>query len=124
MEFGGSHAAPGVVESQYGLVNTVARPQITTFGREAYPTFSEKVAAFTFALLANKPFRSGNRRLALASIFAFCELNSKAVDTRVLDEKAMEVLLRRAASFRDDGIPAENVFRELRDIMHRAIVAA
>lgn len=123
-EFGGSHAQPGALHSQYDLLNAVQRPQVTTLGREAYPSFSDKVAAFTFALLSNKPFLSGNRRVALASIFAFCELNARAVDSRILDEKAMENLLRRAASFREDGTPPENVFRELREVMGRAIVAA
>jgi prophage maintenance system killer protein len=123
-EFGGHQAAPGVIESQYGLLNTIQRPQIMTLGRPAYPAFSDKVAAFTFALLTNKPFRNGNRRLALAAIFAFCELNQRAVDFRVLDEKAMETILKRAAGFNELGIPPENVFRELRDVMSRAIVAA
>jgi prophage maintenance system killer protein len=123
-EFGGNHASPGVVESQYGLMNAVQRPQVTTLGREAYPTFADKVAAFVFALLQNKPFKGGNRRVALASILAFCELNHRAVDIRVLDEKAMETMLKRAASFRETGVPPENIFREMRELMGRAIVAA
>lgn len=123
VEFGGTQASPGVVESQFGLVNAVARPQVTTLGREAYPTFPEKVAAFLFALLQNSPFKGGNRRVALASLFAFCELNNRAVDTRVLDEKAAETLFKRAAGHRDLGIPPENVFREIREMMGRAIVA-
>lgn len=122
-EFGGNQASPGVVDSQFGLVNAVQRPQVTTLGREAYPTFPEKVAAFLFALLTNSPFRGGNRRVALASLFAFCELNNRTIDTRVLDEKAAETLFKRAAGFRDLGIPAENVFREIREILGRAIVA-
>ena len=79
-EFGGNQAHPGVVESQFGLVNAVQRPQITTFGREAYPSFADKAAAFIFALLQARPFRGGNRRVALASLLAFCELNNKTVD--------------------------------------------
>ena len=123
-EFGGNHASPGVVESQYGLLNAVQRPQVTTLGREAYPTFGDKVAALIFALLSNKPFKGGNRRVALASIFAFCEMNHRSIDVRVLDEKSMEMMLKRAASFREMGVPPENVFREMRDLMGRAIVAA
>src|ERR1041385_8462242 len=57
-EFGGTQAHPGVVESQFGLINAVQRPQVTTLGREAYPSFPEKVAAFLFALLTYSPFRS------------------------------------------------------------------
>ena len=121
-EFGGNQAQPGVVESQFGLLNAVQRPQITTLGREAYPNFPDKVAAFIFALLQFRPFKGGNRRLALASLFAFCELNHRSIDTRVLDEKTAENLFKRAASYRELGIPPENVFREFREMMTRAIV--
>lgn len=123
-EFGGTQAHPGVVESQFGLLNAVQRPQVTTLGREAYPSFPDKVAAFVFALLQAKPFRGGNRRVALASIFAFCELNNRTIDSRVLDEKTVENVLKRGSAFREMGIPPENVFREIRELMNRAIVPA
>lgn len=123
-EFGGHAAHPGVVDSQFGLINAVQRPQVTTLGREAYPSFADKVAAFLFALLTNSPFRGGNRRVALASLFAFCELNNRTIDSRALDEKAMETMLKRAAGYRDLNIPPENVFREIREALNRAIVAA
>ena len=60
--------------------------------------------------------------LALASLFAFCELNNRTIDSRVLDEKSAENLFKRAAGHRDLGIPPENVFREIREVMNRAIV--
>lgn len=122
-EFGGNQAHPGVIDSQFGLVSAVQRPQVTTLGRQAYPAFSDKVAAFVFALLQARPFRGGNRRVALASLIAFCELNQRAVDTRVFDEKTAENLLKRAASCQEMGIPPENVFRELREVLSRSIVS-
>ena len=122
-EFGGTQAHLGVVESQFGLISAVQRPQVTTLGREAYPSFADKVAAFVFALLQARPFRGGNRRVALASLVAFCELNSRSVDSRIFDEKTAETLLKRAAGYRELGIPPENVFSELRELMTRAIVA-
>ena len=121
-EFGGNQAHPGVIESQFGLVSAVQRPQVTTLGREAYPNFPDKVAALVFALLQARPFRGGNRRVALASLVAFCELNQKTVDARIFDEKTAETVLKRAASCRENGTPPENAFRELRDVMNRAIV--
>ena len=121
-EFGGNQAHPGVIDSQFGLVSAVQRPQVTTLGREAYTTFPDKVAALIFALLMTRPFRGGNRRVALASLVAFCELNNRSIDARIFDEKAAENILKRAASCREQGIPPENVFRELRDVMSRAIV--
>jgi len=122
-EFGGNQAHPGVIDSQFGLVSAVQRPQVTTLGREAYPNFPDKVAALVFALLQARPFRGGNRRVALASLIAFCELNNRSVDTRVFDEKTAETILKRAGSCRELGIPPENAFRELRDAMNRSIVA-
>jgi prophage maintenance system killer protein len=121
-EFGGTAAHPGVVESQYALVSAVNRPQITTLGREAYPSFSDKAAALVFALLQTRPFRGGNRRVALATLLAFVELNHRSIDPRVFDEKTAETLLRRAASCHELGIPPENVFRELRETLGRSIV--
>ena len=123
-EFGGNQAHPGVIESQFGLVSAVQRPQVTTLGREAYPDFPAKAAALVFAILQQRPFRGGNRRVALASLLAFCELNNRAIDQRVFDEKTAESLLKRAASFDELGIPPENVFRELRDVMTRSITRA
>jgi prophage maintenance system killer protein len=111
-----------VVESQFGLISAVQRPQVTTLGRDAYPNFPDKVAAFVFALLQARPFRGGNRRVALASLFAFCELNRRTIDSRVFDEKTAETLLKRAAACRELGIPPENVFRELRETLSRSIV--
>ena len=122
-EFGGNQAHPGVIESQFGLVSAVQRPQITTLGREAYPNFPDKAAALVFALLQSRPFRGGNRRVALASLLAFCALNQKTIDSRIFDEKAAENIVKRASGYREMGIPPENVFRELRDVMNRAIVA-
>ena len=123
-EFGGHQAHPGVIDSQFGLVNAVQRPQVMMLGREAYPSFSEKVAVFVWALLQARPFRGGNRRVALASLLAFCELNNRTVDGRVFDEKTAETLLKRAAAHREMGIPPENVFRELKDTLAKSIVAA
>jgi prophage maintenance system killer protein len=123
-EFGGTQAHPGVVESQFGLLNAVQRPQITTLGREAYATFPDKVAAFVFALLSYHPFKNGNRRLALASMFAFCEVNNKTIDSRIFDEKTAETMFKRAAGHREMGIAPENIFREFKEVLSRAIVAA
>jgi prophage maintenance system killer protein len=120
-EFGGNQAHPGVIESQFGLSNAVQRPQLTTLGREAFPTFSEKAAAFVFALLQQRPFRGGNRRVALASLLAFCELNNRNLDARVFDEKTAETLFRRAGGYREMGLPPENVYRELKETLARSI---
>jgi len=124
VEFGGTQASPGMVESQFGLLNAVQRPQLMSLGKEVWPSFSDKASAFLFALLLNSPFHGGNRRVALASLIAFCELNHRVIDGRIIDEKALENLIKRAASFRDLGLQQENVFHDLKDLMARAIVSA
>ncbi|HWW61082.1 MAG TPA: hypothetical protein VN181_06935 [Thermoanaerobaculia bacterium] len=55
-------------------------------------------------------------------MFAFCEVNNRAIDSRIFDEKTAETIMRRAASYREMGIPPENVFREFKELMTRAIV--
>ncbi|HVT02857.1 MAG TPA: Fic family protein [Thermoanaerobaculia bacterium] len=122
LEFGGHQATPGVVESQFGLLNTVQRPQATVFGKDAFPTFAEKATALVFAMLQNMPFFSGNRRVALASLIAFCELNQRQLDFRLLDEKTAEQLVKKVATHRESGVPPENIFRDFRDLMNRAVV--
>jgi prophage maintenance system killer protein len=121
-EFGGRDAAPGVVESQFGLVSAIQRPQATVFGRDAFTAFSDKAAAFIFALLQNMPFQNGNRRLAVAALVAFCELNGRTIEGRAIDEKTLEGLIKRAAGHRELGIPPENVFAEMRDLFAKSIV--
>ncbi len=113
-----------MIDSQFALASAVQRPQVTTLGREAYPNFPDKAAALVFAIVQNAPFQGGNRRVALASLPAFCKLNHRTLDSRMFDEKAAENLLKRAATCRELGIPPENAFRELRDAMNRAIVAS
>lgn len=107
------------MESQFGLSSAVQRPQITSLGREVWPNFSDKAAALVFALLQNRPFRGSNKRVALASLVAFCELNAKSVDSKIFDEKTAESLFKKAG--RDSGVPPENAFGELRDVMSRSI---
>jgi death-on-curing protein len=121
-DFGGNQAKPGEVESQYGLVSALARPQATVFGKDAYPTIAEKAAVFVWALLQNGPFTGGNRRLALAALFAFLELNGKSIDSKAVDEKALETLIKRASNFEESGTPAETAFHDLRGALMKAIV--
>lgn len=119
-EFGGRQAFPGLVDSQFGLVNTIQRPQTTIFGKDAYPTLAEKATAMVFALLQNMPFRTGNRRTALAALIAFFDLNEKSLDSRIADEKTLENAVKRAATYRQHGLQPESVFAEMRDLLKKA----
>lgn len=120
-ELGPKTAVGGDVVSRYGLLNAVERPRASIFGRDAYSTIAEKAAAFTFALLQNQPFGSHNQRLALAAALTFCEINGKTLDSKKLDDSKLASLIRKAGGYRDKGIPAENVFSELRSTFATAL---
>ena len=47
---------------------------------------------------------------------------SKTTTTR--SEKTAETMFKRAAAHREMGIPPENIFREFKELLSRAIVAA
>lgn len=117
----GSGTSGGEVESEFALANAVGRPQAKIFGRDAYPRFFEKAAVFFFALVQNLPFESANKRLVLPALIAFCELNDRSIDFKVLDEKSVEALVKKASTYRAKGIPQEDVFMEIRGAMYRAI---
>lgn len=118
LEFGGQEG--GEVDD-FWLKNAVDRPQTMILGRDAYPRFFEKAAAFFFVLVVNMPFESANKRLSVASLMAFCELNGRSIDFKVLDERTIGSLVRLAANFQSRGIAREKVFSEIRGAMFRAI---
>ena len=109
------------MSDEFGLTNAIERPNATIMGREAYPKFYEKAAAFFYALLQRKPFESNNQRAAVASLVAFCEINKRTIDTKVLDEKTLEHLVRRASTYEEKGVKEETVFSEIRQIFSAAI---
>ena len=57
------------------LASAAARPRTTVFGADAYPTFSDKVAALMHSLARNHPLVDGNKRLAWAAGRVMCLLN-------------------------------------------------
>lgn len=113
-DFSDSRSRPGEVESPIGLSAVVSRPQSKVMGREAYPGFSDKAAALVFAILQQRPFPSCNRRVALAALGVFAEINGRRLDTRKLDEKSLESLLRRASSGDRAETDAATWFGEIR----------
>jgi len=74
-----------------------------------------------FALVQNLPFEAANKRLAILAVVAFCEINQRSIDFKVLDEKAVEGLVKKAANYREKGIPQEEVFADIRAAMYQAI---
>ncbi|WP_404390368.1 type II toxin-antitoxin system death-on-curing family toxin [Humibacillus xanthopallidus] len=77
------------------LAAAAARPEVTVFGEDAYPSFEEKVAALLHSLVRNHALVDGNKRLAWSAARIFCLLNDRDL-TYTVDEA--EDLMLRAAS--------------------------
>jgi death-on-curing protein len=81
------------------LAAAAARPQITVFGDDAYPTFEDKAAALLHSLVRNHALVDGNKRLAWSAARVFCLLNGRDL-TYTIDDA--EELMLSAASGRLD----------------------
>lgn len=77
------------------LAAAAARPQVTVFGDDAYPTFLDKAAALLHSLVSNHALVDGNKRLAWSAARVFCLLNGREL-TYTVDEA--EDLILSAAS--------------------------
>ncbi len=62
------------------LLSLIASPAQTMFGQELYATLADKAAALAFALVKNRPFRSGNEATALLAVLRFAECNGQRLD--------------------------------------------
>ncbi len=81
------------------LASAAARPATTVFGSDAYPTFSQKVAALMHSLARNHALVDGNKRLAWSATRAFCLLNGLDLTSTVDD--AEQFVLAIASGTRD-----------------------
>ena len=61
------------------LAAAAARPTMSAFGADAYPSFGDKAAALMHSLARNHPLVDGNKRLAWAGTRAFCLLNGRDI---------------------------------------------
>ena len=77
------------------LAAAAARPRITVFGDDAYPTFEDKAAAMLHSLVRNHALVDGNKRLAWSAARVFCLLNGRDL-TYTVDE-AEQMMLDAAA---------------------------
>lgn len=77
------------------LASAAARPRVTVFGVDAYPTFEDKAAALLHSLVRNHALVDGNKRLAWAAARVFHLLNGRDL-TYTVDE-AERMMLRAAA---------------------------
>jgi death-on-curing protein len=61
------------------LESAAARPQVSVFGEDAYPTIAEKAAALLHSLVLNHPFVDGNKRTATVTTYHFLRRNGLRV---------------------------------------------
>jgi death-on-curing protein len=60
-----------------GLLTALTTPFQAAFGQEAFPGVVEKAAALVFLLIANHPFRDGNKRIAGEALRLFLARNGR-----------------------------------------------
>lgn len=77
------------------LAAAAARPLVTVFGEDAYPTFEDKAAALLHSLVRNHALVDGNKRLAWSATRIFCLLNGRDLTYSIDDA---EGLMTRAAA--------------------------
>lgn len=86
----------------YGLLEaSLARPQATAFGKDAYPTLHAKAAALLHLLARSHALVDGNKRLALAGLLAFYGLNGQRL---TLTNNAAYDLVMNVASGQLDAV--------------------
>lgn len=90
------------------LESALARPQASAFGKDAYPSVHAKAAALLHSIARNHALVDGNKRLALASVIAFCGLNGLRLT--LTNDEAYDVIMSVAAGDLDDvGLIADTL---------------
>ena len=82
------------------LLATVARPQATAFGDDAYPTLDHKAAALIHALVTGHPLVDGNKRLGWVAVRLFYRLNGD--DIQPTPDEAFDLVMAIADTTLDD----------------------
>jgi len=91
---------PEVVIRDPGLLAAAAaRPSISVFGDDAYPSFADKAAALLHCLVRNHALLDGNKRLAWSATRVFCLINDRDLNYTV--HEAEELMLGAAAGHVD-----------------------
>jgi death-on-curing family protein len=62
------------------IENLVVIPQTKHFGQEQYPTIESKAVILFYKINKGHIFPNGNKRISLACLFVFLEINNKRLD--------------------------------------------
>ena len=98
-EFGGSLG----IREQNLLESAIARPRMSVFGEDAYPSLFMKVAVLFHSIIKNHPFLDGNKRTAFAA--AHMMLLRNGYDTTTSDDENIKMCLNASEDkIIEDGI--------------------
>lgn len=79
-----------------GLLDSAAmRPQSVVFGTESYPMLADKAAALMESIVCNHPLVDGNKRLGLAAVVLFYEMNG--VPLKITNDQAYDFTIKVAS---------------------------
>lgn len=102
----------GVLVRDMGLLaSAAARPQMSVFGDDAYPTFPQKLAALMESIARNHALVDGNKRLTWSAARVFCLLNG--TDRSYDVDEAESLILAVAQGQFDLNALAEDLGRHL-----------
>jgi death on curing protein len=63
------------IRSEHQLASAVFQPQASAFGADAYPSITEKAAAYGYFLAESQSFIDGNKRTAALAMITFLHGN-------------------------------------------------
>ena len=89
-----------------GLLSALTTPFQAAFGQEAFPSVVDKAAALAFLLIANHPFRDGNKRVAGEALRLFLARNGLILDAEGADLRALTRLITTLHDPRDPRLLA------------------
>lgn len=91
----GTALIPDFRVREMGLLESASmRPQTSVYGQDAYPSFSEKVAALMHSIARNHALIDGNKRLAWSAGRTFCLINVR--DVKMPIDEAEKIILALA----------------------------
>jgi len=86
----GKALIPDIQIRDIGLLESASlRPQMSVYGKDAYPTFSEKVAALMHSIARNHSLVDGNKRLSWSAGRIFCLINKRDLIMGVDEAEAL-----------------------------------
>jgi death-on-curing protein len=84
-----------------GLLSALTTPFQAAFGQAAFPDVIDKAAALVFLLIANHPFRDGNKRIAGAALRLFLGRNGLELQASPAELRGLTFLVTRIHEPRD-----------------------